>query len=280
MRLSDRVVIVTGARSGLGLAYARQLAEQGAAVVLADIQECNSELHCLTASNARTLFVRTDVRCPQDAQQLANATLSKFGRIDVLITVKGRAAHSSTPWEGLDAVAGAREVMNRLDALDVGDREHKGLGKATLALTSIHSFPEATHTIQGEVRMVYDRRLLPGDSPEKALAQIRAALDKVGRWKVDVVQGPEMYPSELATDSRLVECIMKGYRDANLPPPPFFYSHGSLDAGLFTKEGIEATMWGPGQMGQWHSDDEYILVSDLCRGADAYYAFMREYLKA
>jgi acetylornithine deacetylase len=206
--------------------------------------------------------------------------LGNKGRIDVLITVKGRAAHSSTPWEGLDAVAGAREVMNLLDALDVGDREHKGLGKATLALTSIHSFPEATHTIQGEVRMVYDRRLLPGDSPDMALAQIRTAVDKVGRWQVGVAQGPEMYPSEVATDSRLVECIMKGHRHVGLPPPAFFHSHGSLDAGLFTKEGIEATMWGPGQMGQWHSDDEYILVSDLCRGAEAYYAFLHEYLKA
>ena len=160
--------------------------------------------------------------CPTAAVVVIGTTgrvaLGNKGRIDVLITVKGRAAHSSTPWEGLDAVAGAREVMNLLDALDVGGREHKGLGKATLALTSIHSFPEATHTIQGEVRMVYDRRLLPGDSPDNALAQIRTALDKVGRWQVDVMQGPEMFPSEVAMGSRLVECILKGHRNAGLPP--------------------------------------------------------------
>jgi acetylornithine deacetylase len=204
--------------------------------------------------------------------------LGNKGRIDVLITVKGRPAHSSTPWEGLDAVAGAREVMKRLDTLAVGSREHEGLGKATLAVTSIHSFPEATHTIQGEVQLVYDRRLLPGDSPHEALAQIKGALAKIGQWQVNVTPGPEMYPSEVAADSRLIDCIRRGCHNAGLPAPAFFHSHGSLDAGLFTKEGIEATMWGPGNMDQWHSDDEYILVSDLKRGAAAYYAFLREYL--
>ena len=205
--------------------------------------------------------------------------LGNKGRIDVLITVKGRAAHSSTPWKGLDAVAGARKVMARLDGLDLGGREHDGLGKATLALTAIRSFPEATHTIQSEVRMVYDRRLLPGDSSDQALAQIRAALVNLGEWQVEAMPGPEMYPSEVAPDSALIRSIMAGSRFDGLPEPAFFHSHGSLDAGLFTKEGIEATMWGPGNMDQWHSDDEYILVPDLCGGAAAYYAFLREYLR-
>jgi len=206
-------------------------------------------------------------------------SLANKGRIDVLITVRGRAAHSSTPWRGLDAVAGAREVMNRLQALDLGAREHPGLGRATLAVTSIRSFPEATHTIQGEVRMTYDRRLLPGDSPDEALAQIAHALKDVEPWQVEVKQGPMMFPSEIAPDGRLMTSIAQGHRAAGLAPSPFFYSHGSLDAGLFASQNVEATMWGPGEMDQWHSDNEYILVADLARGARAYAAFLCDYLE-
>lgn len=85
MRLAERVTIVTGAASGLGLAYARRLAQEGAAVVLADVRDCSPEVKALTGSNSRTLFVKTDVRSLEEAGQLAEATVSKFGRIDVLI---------------------------------------------------------------------------------------------------------------------------------------------------------------------------------------------------
>jgi len=85
MRLADSVVIVTGGGSGLGMVYARRLAEEGAAVVLADIRDGNPEIRKLTASNSRTLFVRADIRSPQEAQQLAATTVSKFGRVDALI---------------------------------------------------------------------------------------------------------------------------------------------------------------------------------------------------
>src|SRR2546428_86825 len=85
MRLADSVVIVTGGGSGLGMVYARRLAEEGAAVVLADIRDGNPEIRKLTASNSRTLFVRADIRSPQEAQQLAATTVSKFGRVDVLV---------------------------------------------------------------------------------------------------------------------------------------------------------------------------------------------------
>lgn len=205
-------------------------------------------------------------------------SLANKGRIDVLIAVQGRAAHSSTPWRGLDAVAGAREVMNRMETLNLGAREHHGLGQATLALTSIRSFPEATHTIQSEVRMTYDRRLLPGDSPDDALSQISTALKDVQPWRVQVKLGPVMFPSEIMPDCRLMTSIAQGHRDAGLEPSAFFYSHGSLDAGLFANQNVEATMWGPGEMDQWHSDNEYILISDLSRGAQAYDAFLRDYL--
>jgi NAD(P)-dependent dehydrogenase (short-subunit alcohol dehydrogenase family) len=85
MRLTDKVIIVTGAARGLGLAYAGRFAREGAAVVLADIALPAGEAAELTEANSRALFVRADVRCPEDSRRLAETTVSTFGRIDVLI---------------------------------------------------------------------------------------------------------------------------------------------------------------------------------------------------
>jgi acetylornithine deacetylase/succinyl-diaminopimelate desuccinylase-like protein len=208
----------------------------------------------------------------------SRVSLANKGRIDAFVTVRGRVAHSSTPWRGIDAIAGAREVLQRLERVDLGSHEHTGLGKATLTPTAIRSFPEATHTLQGEVRMTLDRRLLPGESPAAALRAIEHALDGISPWKVEVREGPIMFPAELAQDSALLQSINRAHREAGMREPTTFYSHGALDAGLFAREGIETTMWGPGDMDQWHSDDEYVLVDDLLAGAKAYYLFLRDYV--
>jgi NAD(P)-dependent dehydrogenase (short-subunit alcohol dehydrogenase family) len=85
MRLTDKVIIVTGAARGLGLAYAARFAREGAAVVLADITPPTREAEELIGTNPRTLFVRADVRCPEDSRRLTETTVSRFGRVDVLV---------------------------------------------------------------------------------------------------------------------------------------------------------------------------------------------------
>lgn len=89
MRLAEKVIVITGAATGLGLAYARRLIEEGASVVLADVQECSPEARALTEANPRCLFVRTDVFSEPDVQRLAASSVSRFGRIDVLINNAG-----------------------------------------------------------------------------------------------------------------------------------------------------------------------------------------------
>jgi acetylornithine deacetylase len=204
--------------------------------------------------------------------------LANKGRVDVIVTVRGKAAHSSTPWAGVNAIEGARRVLDRVMAVDVGGSPHTGLGQATLTPTAMRSWPEATHTVQDEVRLVFDRRLLPGDDPQAAFAAVAAAADIGEPWSVKTEFGPFMYPAEIAQDGVLMHAVNDGCRRVGLASPPTFHSHGALDAGYFCFKGGEAAMWGPGDMDQWHSADERIAVPDLIDGAASYFGLIEEYL--
>jgi acetylornithine deacetylase len=196
--------------------------------------------------------------------------LANKGRLDVLVTIRGKSAHSSTPWMGVDAIEGARRVLDRVLAIDVGANKHPLLGAATLTPTAVRSFPEATHTVQDEVRITFDRRLLPGDDPQKAFDAIAAAAEIGAPWQVKCQRGPFMYPAEIAPQGAFMRAAAEGCRRMRLDAPATFASHGALDAGYFCHQGAEAAMWGPGFIEQWHSDDERIAVSDLIAGALGY----------
>src|SRR3982074_1360612 len=72
--------------------------------------------------------------------------LANKGRVDVIVTVRGKASHSSTPWVGVNAIEGARRVLERVMAVDVGGGKTPGLGQPTLTPTAVRPWPEATHT--------------------------------------------------------------------------------------------------------------------------------------
>jgi acetylornithine deacetylase/succinyl-diaminopimelate desuccinylase-like protein len=132
--------------------------------------------------------------------------------------------------------------------------------------------------VQDEVRLVFDRRLLPGDDPQAAFAAIAAAADIGEPWQVKTEFGPFMYPAEIAPDGAFMRAASGGCRRMGLQPPATFHSHGALDAGFFCFKGGESGMWGPGAIEQWHSEDERIAVSDLVGGAVSYVGMIEDYL--
>lgn len=200
-------------------------------------------------------------------------SLGNKGRLDVLVHVEGQAAHSSTPWAGINALEGMRRVMNRLADAGIDPGDHPTLGKATLTPTFIESAPRATHTLQNRATLTLDRRLLPGQDPAEALAALRSVVGSEAPWGISVEPGPFMYPCELAEESGLVRAI-----DEGAGPQARFHSHGALDAGYFARHGIEATMWGPGDMEMWHTDEETIPVAEIVRGARGYRGLIGRYL--
>jgi NAD(P)-dependent dehydrogenase (short-subunit alcohol dehydrogenase family) len=90
-RLDDRVAIVTGASSGLGVAFAVALAEAGANVALAArrADKLAQTRQAVEAAGSHVLVVPTDVADPEACQRLVDATMAEFGRVDILVNNAG-----------------------------------------------------------------------------------------------------------------------------------------------------------------------------------------------
>lgn len=87
-RFDGKVAIVTGAAGGIGEAYARALAAEGAAVVVADIDEdqgAKTAAAIAEQSGSEVVFQPVDVSSPQSTSALAETTAERFGRIDHLV---------------------------------------------------------------------------------------------------------------------------------------------------------------------------------------------------
>jgi 3-oxoacyl-[acyl-carrier protein] reductase/pyridoxal 4-dehydrogenase len=95
MKLQDRVAIVTGAAQGIGRAVAQKLADEGARVVIADVNGEGAERAASELPDA--LAATTDVSKPDDVQRLVDETLGRYGKVDVLVNVA--AIVPFTPWD-------------------------------------------------------------------------------------------------------------------------------------------------------------------------------------
>jgi NAD(P)-dependent dehydrogenase (short-subunit alcohol dehydrogenase family) len=91
MGLKNKVAIVTGGANGIGEAYSTGIAQEGASVVIADLDEKRGKeiVDEIEKSGGKALFVRTDVSKKQDAERMVQAAINQFGSIDILVNNAG-----------------------------------------------------------------------------------------------------------------------------------------------------------------------------------------------
>jgi 3-oxoacyl-[acyl-carrier protein] reductase len=91
-KLTGKVAVVSGASKGIGAGVAEELAKDGAAVVVnyaTSTQQADAVVARIKASGGKAKAVRADISKPAEARQLIDATLSEFGRLDVLVNNAG-----------------------------------------------------------------------------------------------------------------------------------------------------------------------------------------------
>lgn len=89
--LKDRIAIITGAASGIGKASALLFSEEGAKVVIADLNEQagNEVVQLIKNNGGEALFVKADVSSEEDIKNVIEQTVEKFGGIDILYNNAG-----------------------------------------------------------------------------------------------------------------------------------------------------------------------------------------------
>ncbi|WP_042473700.1 SDR family oxidoreductase [Bacillus ndiopicus] len=91
MKLQDKVAIVTGAASGMGLAIAESYAKEGAKVVVSDLNLAGAEevVAKIKAVGGEAFAINTDVTSEEDLQRLFDKTLEAYGKLDILVNNAG-----------------------------------------------------------------------------------------------------------------------------------------------------------------------------------------------
>lgn len=188
-------------------------------------------------------------------------SLGNRGRVDVAVHLQGRATHSSVPQEGLSAIDGAYEVMRRIKELTWTDR-HPILGGRHAIVYKIRYSPLAPHTLPSDAELVIDRRLLPGDDPDEAAAEIRDAIGDLSPYRVAVTRDVTMLPALVDPDEPGVRTLQAAHAAVHGRPAATRYGQGTFDAGGPCALGIPTVMYGAGG-GHTLTGVDFVPIADV-----------------
>lgn len=208
------------------------------------------------------------------------------GRMGIEVVTRGVSAHGAHCDRGVNAVTKIAPIVLEVDALHRRLPTDPFLGKGSVTVSFVECTTPSLNAVPDRARIVLDRRLTVGETPESALAEIRA-LPSIGdaevrlltsrgtSWRGAAVELEEAYPTwVLAEDHPLVEGTAAA-AEAVLGRRPAvgrwtFSTNGVATMGRL---GIPTVGFAPGREELAHSTEEHVAVADLVT-ATAVYALL------
>jgi succinyl-diaminopimelate desuccinylase len=190
------------------------------------------------------------------------------GVLVMRIDVHGRAAHSSTPWLGDNAVLKAIDVFRAIESLPFSRESSEMFDRPSINLGRIEG-GEALNQVPERCLMAVDVRYLPGQDPGDILAQVRAIAD------IDVTRTFIHPPVTVARSNPYVRALCDAVA-RSLPDREVMSvgRDGASDAASFIEAGIPAVEFGPAGAGH-HGPEEWVSLTSLARYRRALGDFVR-----
>lgn len=209
-------------------------------------------------------------------------TIASKGCLRWRITVNGKAAHSSKPGLGANAIEHMAHVVRVLEEHRTSLKRirHPLVGSPTLNVGLIQGGTQV-NVVPNSCWIEVDRRLVPGEEPEQVLEDYRELLAslRTPHPGIEVVMEPAGLqddpletPADCAIASRTAEVLTEMGLDARPQGVPF----GS-DASKLAKAGIPSIILGPGNIEQAHTADEFVEIEQVERAFEVYRQLMKTF---
>ncbi|WP_456430925.1 M20 family metallopeptidase [Thermosulfuriphilus sp.] len=190
--------------------------------------------------------------------------IAEGGSVEFEIHIRGRSAHGSCHLQGENAIDKAIELVGHLKRLPFLYSEHPLVGPGGLNVERITGG-------DGELRvpdlctLEIDFRVLPGQETGKIIEEIKEVLESFSGVSYVVKDVSE--PFALAQDSSFVKMFAQAYRESLGEEPRFSGMPSWTDAAHLQAAGLEALVFGPGELAPCHTPEEYL---DLGQAEKAY----------
>ncbi len=190
------------------------------------------------------------------------------GVLAMLIDVRGRAAHSSTPWLGDNAVLKAIDVFRAIESLPFSRQSSEMFDRPSINLGRIEG-GDALNKVPDRCRMAVDIRFLPGQDPGDIMAQI----GRIGEAEITkyFIFPPVSVPRTNPYVRALRDAVARAIPDQEVMSVG---RDGASDAVAFMAAGIPAVEFGPDGAGH-HGPEEWVSISSMARYRRSLVSFVR-----
>ncbi len=198
------------------------------------------------------------------------------GALRTRVTTRGVSAHSSNPDNGVNAIYRMARAVQALEgfAESLRDREpHALVGRPTLSVGTI-SGGVAVNVVPDLCQIMIDRRLIPGETPDGALAEIEDALDGILGPDDEVMPTLKDWAVETHREAGVVELVQQAVRGIGGDDEPVGVPY-CTDGCDFAERDVPLVVFGPGDIAQAHTADEWVEIAQVEAAVDVYEAIMR-----
>jgi len=208
--------------------------------------------------------------------------IASKGCLRFRVTVRGKAAHSSKPALGINAIEHMAAVVGCLEeeSRHLTRIHHPLLGSATLNVGLIQGGTQI-NVVPASCWIEVDRRLIPGEEPEQIFQGYQELLRKLqaGRPSLDWTLEPPLLEDrclETAPTSCIAHHAAKALSNAGLGHQAVGVPFGS-DASKLSAVGIPSIILGPGNIDQAHAAEEFVEVEQVEKAFVVYRDIMRNF---
>lgn len=201
------------------------------------------------------------------------------------VEIRGRAAHSSEPWRGADAIAAGADLHAHLRHMlgpRLAERHNALVGSPTL-LCSIIEGGQGPNTVAERCLLTFDRRTLPGETGlsawEEAKRETEAFAAGLGEGLTVIVHPPFIDSLSMEIEEvghPIIRAARAVCRAEGIEDTPLGVAYGS-DATKMTDQGIPTIVFGPGDIAQAHAVDEFVGVAEVAQAARMIEAIARQF---